>query len=358
MIRKKTIFQSYLLFFVILTIASCGKKTETKTIETLDAFPITINMTDRVVKSIQCDELREPNIVTLDSFLIVLDSRYTEGFIRIFNNQTLELLASFGIVGNGPHEYLTPSCLYVDKKSRDIWFIDFQKSTFYCYPLFNILESKGMDPKHSIPFNYELMPIFNYHILENGNILIPTTRDTSLLTELNPKGEIANTYGVSKESRVGMDYQMQYNYFYYKSLTYNEEKGIAIGTFHYHDKVVCSNLKSGQTHEIRGQNYSLNKPLIHNVNIMNQWMAYTFEIRQTDEHVFSCYLGGDYYTSFINYPQEIHVFDWNANPVAKLVFPDPIISFDINKKGEVFVYANKLEENYQVYQLRHDDLHL
>ncbi|NHB70126.1 BF3164 family lipoprotein [Perlabentimonas gracilis] len=358
MIWTKQLIQSYLLVLVIFTINSCGKNSEKKTIETLEPFPIMIDMEQKLIKSIEPNDFREPVFKSLDTLLIVLDRRHVNGFIRVYNNQNLGLITSFGTVGKGPNEHLGPGVLQVDHFNKNIWFMDFQKLSFHCISLCRLLESNNVEPSISFKIPLELMPIFNYTVLNNESILISSTKDSSMLTELNMKGEIVKTYGLYKESRNDLPHQMQYNYFHYKNLAFNKKSGIAIGTFHFLDKVFKYNTSTGESMEYYGRNFSHITPTIQNQNIVNSWKAYTLQISQTENFVFASYVGDDYFSSSggINYPQEIHVFDWDANPVARLHFPDPIIHFDVNDSGEFFVYANSLESNFQIFKLNLEDL--
>lgn len=358
MIWTKQVFQSYILVLVIFTITSCGKHSEKKKIEILEAFPITIDMGQKLIKRIDSNDFREPVFKSLDSLLIVLDRKHINGFIRVYNNQNLNLIASFGTVGKGPNEHLGLGVLEVDSFNGNIWFMDFQKLSFHCISLSRLLESNNVEPSISFTIPLELMPIFNYTVLNNDNILISSTKDSSMLTELNMEGEIVKTYGLSKESRNELPHQMQYNYFHYKNLSFNRKSGIAIGTFHFLDKVFKYNTTTGESIEYYGTNFSHITPIIQNYNLVNNWKAYTLQISQTEDFVFASYVGGDYFSSSrgINYPQEIHVFDWDANPVARLHFPDPIIHFDVNASGEFFVYANSLDSNFQIFKLNLKDL--
>lgn len=336
----------------ILILFSC-KPSETKVeLKKMDDFPASISMNNYLKNSYETSLMLNPRFNIIDSIIVVLDKKFTDGFIRIFDSRTLKLISSFGKIGRGPNEYIDPAYIQVDKKRRQIWFIDYPKTTFYCFNLKDALASDNPPAIHSFSFDRNLMPIFNYHFMKNGNILIPTTTDTCLYTEITKRGEISKTYGVLKEPRKNMS-QMEYNYFYYRNIAYNEDLNIAVGTYTFLDKIMCYNLNNNSTSYYLGSKYEEIEPEVGGGNVFNNWQSYTLQICSTKDFVFASYLGDEYTLAdySANYPTEIHVFDWNMKPTAKLLFPDPIIKFDINEQGEIFVFANTTEKPFQVYQL-------
>lgn len=348
---NKHLFTIALCFVFILL--SCKDNSTTKVeLKKMDKFPSLIIMNKYLKSSRESSLMLNPRFNIVDSIIVVLDKKFTDGFIRIFDSKTLKLVSSFGKIGRGPNEYIDPAYIQVDKKRRQIWFIDYPKTTFFCFNLEDALASGNPSVIHSFSFDRGLMPIFNYHFMKNGNILISTTTDTCLYTEINKKGEIFKTYGTSKEPRKNMD-QMEYNYFYYRNIAFNEDLEVAIGTYTFLDKAMHYDFKTNHATYYIGEKYEDIEPVVGGGNVFNNWQSYTLQICNTNDFVFSSYLGDEYTLAdySANYPTEIHVFDWNMKPIVRLIFPDPIIKFDINEQGEIFVFANTTEKPFQVYQL-------
>lgn len=345
----------YLLGIIIICLFStCMNEHEKQSISTLPAFKHKIKMDEHLVKEIEVvDKWQYPEIKLIDSFLIVLSRTPDEYFIKVYKSNNLDLVTEFAKVGKGPDEFISLASLHVNEQSGELYFIDFPKAEFYAYKLRDILNSKYVKPLYSFELDKNLMPVFNYHVLENGNILLPTTTDTSLLTIINKKGKIVERIGSNKEPRNGLNGQHEFNYFYYKNLAYNPELKVCIGTFNFIDKVLMYDISKKDAHYYVNSKYKIIKPIASKGNIFNNYQAYTLDIQQTKKYVFASYLGGDYISPGlkVNHPTTIHVFDWNLNPIAELTFKEPIIDFAVDENGYIYTYCNSEFNQYKIYKV-------
>lgn len=353
----KNTIKYYFFSFFFAIVACTGQVNESKkVVNRLPSFLRTLSADNFLVNENNFQDLRHPEFCVIDSIIVILDKSYTEGFIRLYDSRNLGLIKSFGIIGRGPGEYYAPSFLHVDKQRKNIWFTDFPKNSFYCFNLEEALVDKDPELTFSVKILHELLPIFNYHIKENGSILLPTTTTNTLFTEIDMNGEVVCTYGTTTEKMPSsFTNQMQYNYFFYKNMVFNEYLNVAIGTFHYHDKLVRFNFTQQEANYFTGKKYRVIKPIASSGNIFNNWNAYTLQIKSTDKYVFSSYLGDNYVCENMkaNLPSEIHVFDWNLLPVAKIEFSESIVYFDVidnNDHFEIFVLTNNFITPFKIYR--------
>lgn len=324
----------------------------------ISSFPDERHMEQFKIKALDIGIFKEPEILVYDTILFILDRHHVNGFLRAYDIGTFKEVASFGMLGRGPDEFISPGCIQIDSFRNDLWFLDITTLSFNCISIDSLLKGTLKRVKSKFTVEHAILPVFNYHLFDNGNFLVSTSLDSAYYTEINQKGEVKKTWGLSSYPRSGMEHQLEYNYFYYKNLAYNEELNVALATYHFHDMIVRYDFESNTKDLFMKKGFKLTDPITSKGNVLNREKAYSLQIKHNSSFVFASYMGGDLFSGdgvadiSINYPNEIHVFDWDAQPVAKLIFPDPIISFDICNNGNVFIYANSVDTPLQIYELQ------
>ena len=334
---------------------SCNKRKDDEKI----LFTKSIEMETYLVKSIEPPFFFSDYFFVVDTYLVALSKTLGSGFIEVLNAKTLEPICRFGEIGNGPGEFIAPSVLRIDKYNKNLWFIDFPKETFYCYSIKDLIKSKG-NPKliKSIKINHNLL-VHSYFVNSDGNIILPTTLDSSLFSTINNEGDVVEAYGISTEERHNLP-QPLFNYFYTKHLAYNPNLNVAICPYLFLNKILRYDFSNKSSSFKYGSNYLEEKPNRIDLNIVNKKNYYTIRNTcATNRYVFAGYLGSDSYSSNGNVtfhsPKEIHVFSWNLKPIVKLKFDEPVKIFDITEDGYMYVFADATENQYRIYKLNWEE---
>lgn len=316
-------------------------------------------MENYLVKRIEPPFFFSDYFFVVDTYLVALSKTLGSGFVEVLNAKNLEPICRFGEIGNGPGEFIGPSILRIDKQYKNLWFIDYPKETFYCYSIEDLVKSGGK-PKliNSIKIKQDLLP-HSYFVKSDGRIILPTTLDSSLFSTISNDGGVVEVYGAETEERQGLS-QNPFNYFCTKHLAYNPRLNVAICPFLFQNKVLRYDFVNNKATYIYGSNYKAEKPKISGLNIVNIVKYYPIRLTcNTERYVFSGFLGTDGYSVekkiIVHSPTEIHVFDWDAKPIVKLIFDNPIKVFDVTEDGYLYMYADATENQYRIYKLNWEE---
>lgn len=291
-------------------------------------------------------------ILIVDSLLIILDTKDDYRFIKIYNKRTFEPLGGFGRLGQGPNEYFNPFYLRVNKQHKVLTFAEPPKRLIHGFKLDDILQKKEEpNPFFTTRIDSKLIPISSYCFLNDSNLLLSTTADSSIYTLIDTKGTVIKTFGCLNEKKEGLK-QYFYNCFFTQYFVYNEEKNEAIYGYQYFDMLNKLNLNNGSISRIYGSNYKKFKPEIMNGCLHNNYAAF-YNLKQDSQFVYAPFLGKPFFNVkdySTNYATEILVFNWDLKPVARLKFPNPIIDFDVDDSN-IYVLTNNHENQLLVFSL-------
>lgn len=314
-------------------------------------FKDTIIMDSYFTKTFKLDSCRSPmSIQIVDSLAFVCDQNINE-LIKIYKISNFEYLGGFIKTGKGPNEYLAPGPPSIDRRYNMLWFNDFAKTTLFGFSIEDILTyGPKATPVNQIPFDQQLMPITTFNILSDTSILVSSSVDASFFTILNNSGSMTrlNIKNPIYRDEFHSHFNMQhlYNQYYSRSSVYNDSLKRAICAFSLHDCLVLSNLSNNETKTLLFSDIEESTPNIIDKNVVIDKVSY-FSLIESGEFVFGSYLGGEindenYNT---NYPNRVHVFDWNLNPIAELIFSTPIVDFSVYKN---LIYVITTNENQEV----------
>lgn len=349
-----------LILIAITTVTSCNSKEDKAQTLHFNGFNKTINFDSVSFTAPSINGLCEVwDIANADSFLILGDVRDVNGYIKVINKQNYKQVAQFAKQGNGPNEYINPGILSYDKASGNIWFLDGPKHQCISFSIDKAISQADPMPRKTVTIDPFLAVFSSFHALADDNLIISSNADsTSLYTVISPDGNIKKTLGEGTNKWYDGMNLVSYNMFYNRFSVINESKELAISAYNYFDKVELCNLKNGSVRVLHTTKSNAEvKPIIgeDGFNIYNERCTYMYAA-QWDGYVFFSYLGGNFFNAGANYnlPKEIHVFDWELNPIAKMEFPFEIQSFAIDSKN-IYLITNE-EKQLVIYPFSNEML--
>jgi hypothetical protein len=308
-------------------------------------------MDNYFIETVKLDSCRSPMFIqVVDSLAFICDQNINE-FIKIYKINNFEYLGGFVKTGKGPNEYLAPGLPTIDRKSNMVWFNDFAKTILFGFSIKDILvHGSEVKPMKQIQFDLQLMPLTTFNILSDTSILASSSVDTSFFTILNKSGKMTRVniknpiYKDEFQSHFNM--QHLYNQYYSRSSVYNDSLNISVCAFSLHDCLVLSNLSKYETKTLSFSDIEESTPNIIDKNVVIDYVSY-FRLREDRGFVYGSYLGDKLYDENYNtnYPDRVHVFDWNLNPIAELIFSTPIVNFSVYKD---LIYVITTSENPEV----------
>lgn len=346
----------YLYFF--FAIVSCNTASNDHNIS-YDEFQRTVNMSEKLIGEYSFEGCLDPNYINVfDSLIIFTQNKLESGIFSFYSLKTHELIASFGSQGKAPGEFINAAWTEIDKIHGLIWFIDYPKTTFYAYKIEDIiLKTNNLNPVKEIKFDRSLMPIFNFVVLEDTSILIPSSSKKDLYTIIKPNGTLKNVFGTQPAFNGENLPQRAYNDLHSRLVGINNKENELVFSYQYYDKLLKYNPVTEETIIVTGPDKIKQKPIATSNGVLRKTLTteigYFFSLKTNNEKIFALYKGKQSFNQDFTQiaPNNIHVFNWRLEPKLNLLFDKDILSFDINESGTIIYAITNSEKNILVYKL-------
>ncbi|MDH5602302.1 MAG: TolB-like 6-bladed beta-propeller domain-containing protein [Cyclobacteriaceae bacterium] len=373
---------SIIFYTCIITFSpSCSSDREKETeLNKFNDFTTKINLRGIVPSSKDSSTIMVntiANIFILDSLLILYDYTARNGnFFYVHNKYSYKHLATFGNIGSGPGEGNIGGGAFLDKKTNTIFQQIQDKKLLYKYHIDSALKM-GQNYIPEIEYkNYSGQEIGKFLSYLNGkyyamsNIL---TRNV-LKSGISNFAEIENSIisSVSKVSGQIQKYGTHYlplvefddvNALYeynYNKFQINEDLQIAVTAYRYLNRLAFIDLKTEdkQTKYFGEENELTLKRNLEGkiIRDFDRAVSY-FDIAITSKYIFALYSGNplhiideDGQIIEENYASEIHVYDWNRNPVAKLLLDMEVETIAIDWEKKIIYGSNPLAKNLSIVE--------
>lgn len=287
----------------------------------------------------------------IDSCLIIVESAAVPNFIKVFRKDSFIYLSSAGRLGKGPGEIVNPAIICVDRENRRVWCPDWGKNKIWLFPLDSILQNSNYLPTFSVPIPLKSKPLRNLTIYNQDIFAFPSF--SIFISFLNHSGEVIDSMGIKNPFEIDF-----WDKTSLADLPY-------IFTFkHDRTKVFIASLSKNFIGGIdfNGEKqFTINGPQIKNKVILSNWDKIgTYAQLVSDEQYVYCLYSGKVRGIFLKeqlkydpqYPDKIHVFDWDGNPVALIQLEYPLFFFDLdNEENKIFGIDPKMRPSIICYEL-------
>lgn len=337
--------KKWIVLLVAITLISCHSSnlfhTEDKVIE---RFPQTYTQEG---KEIKLDVLGCMNLFVVDTFLLAYCPMYTDYYFHVFNTSTLEHLGSFFPVGRGPNEFyaiIYAKCNETIHGVSKAWIANY--NTNYQWNITESVKQKRTIIDSTINNKNEESEV--YWIMGKNHILygIGKTDGNFEYIRYDLKGQ--------KELNRNKLYSrnMPYDYLDVVGINLNvkpDNRQVAlIGWSTNHIGIFNSDFTDLKSMTIYGPLISIDKAAAQ------EWDERT--LFYSDAYVSDRFIYGLY----INQPakdrrhhsgnEEIHVFDWDGNPILNVIIPENIMFFTVDEKNKC-LYGLTSDEKVYKYDL-------
>lgn len=330
-------------FLVVATLISlinligCQSPTKTEIIE----FPVSknINFEEFDVSG----KLAFPFEITIYKDMILVWDQKTEWFFKIFSLENFEYLGSLIRRGRGPEEEIEIAP-YIRTIGEDA--ILFQGTSFV--KTARILKyHEGLDlevlEEFTLPAEmYDDTDIF----FVNDNLyssygMRPFTRDFQGFSPQTGKlFEWGELLPVDKTQSSSIDEL----FIFPKNTTVKPDNKYLATAYSLLPVIRIYNAKSGQIiSEMHMADVSKNMQILNdNSSGYIGLVSYYILIKSTNEYIYALY-SGKQHTGNIPPYNEIHIWDWDGNPIMHLKFEKPVISFDVTNDNKDIVASSLFE---------------
>lgn len=332
---------------LIAILVACNNKKD-RSVDHFKEFP--------VVKKVQFEEIMTPHVtpfigdmLMLDSFLVVIDLM-SETFFHIYRLPAIEYLGGYVTKGVGP----------ADEVAIIPNLISGQNGSFLYRTLSDLKEATVSASGIVVQNKYSLPERF-YNVMQLtkvGDVLVGFDNEMNTNNEylqLNSENNRIVDFG-GGYPELGFDIQPdKYSQLFTKSFATNPD-GTKFASLYYSFPILrIYNMKSESMIEKRLNN-NQGKPYVQESSefvesLFNETTINYLKIKTTHSYIYGLYSGkthGELKTQerrTADYGYEIHVWDWEGNPIAKYELCRPVFSFSVDLNDSYIVCSSVLDDN-------------
>jgi len=271
------------------------------------------------------------SIFIVDS-LTIIQGRISDS-LMIFNKDDMQYITSFSKLGNGPNEISIPSFASFNADNLILGIMDFGKKKAFFYNIDSIVNFQKYKPEIYDVANPFSNPILNdgfiyYSNIQQGdysNLLVRQNIKSGKIESvdkhhlINPKDIVKGqeVSGLSGNYIIRNNY-LVYSYFFDSKFLIRNLNNNSVVYVHYNDN-------------IRGSG-----DIIEPKN--NPKLAYRRPYLSED-NIYLSYQGTKIYKNENkrNYPKEIHVFNYNGQPIKKILLDREINTFAVDEMNNKLI---------------------
>jgi hypothetical protein len=293
----------------------------------------------------------------MDTLLFIRNSYDDNLFISIYHKNTFQHIKSFCKRGKGPEEMVYVGYWSIDKDNGILWVPDFQKVNIWGYNVDSLLKFPGYKPTTIISLPKKLHPMMGLASFNSELFAVP-----------DPLGEVQLFFFDRKGEQVSVMEKMDIKDIddsFYSDLTrthnrIHSEKQKMIMVYRYFDRMILYDLKTNQHTEVIGPDHIDEKKQLAAYD-HERLKGYTGKPKFDDRYIYLFYNGGpakhvDFEKGKVSaaYGKKIHIFDWNGNPVMRLILDHEISDFVVDKENKrIIAFAVDAEDNLISYDISH-----
>jgi len=324
-----------------------------------DSFNQTINVEVKKIESLDTQLSNPKFIVISDSLMLIRDGNTDNDIFKFFRVSDFKFIGSFGDQGEGPGEVSSPAFVNQGAFKTDSTFeyLDWGRRVLLRYNIDSVLHSERPFPEYeyTLPSNVIMLQraIFlnDHHLVGSGGmregklVKIDTRRDSIITrTEFTP---------ILKE---GLGNRSA-GYIYAGEIVPNEDKErIAVTT----QRFKTLEIYDYDLNLISDSRFDENPVTIlgdENSIATGETLIQYSNITISDNYIFLLYSGNNYddlenafYGDTSNLKEsEIHVFDWNGEPVFRVLTDSYLSAISFDKRNNRIVGLAPYMEDYQNY---------
>jgi len=296
-------------------------------------------------------------ILLLDDYLITVDIK-ADTFFRVFNYPSMDYVGWHTLRGAGPNEeiFINP---FIKKLTKN----RFMYQTYNTVKIADIEKDRhALKLVNRIPIPGKLMDIEHVFIIDNklyGSDLLNSRQNEFVCYD--PQSKLINEFG-PPFPEYNTKVPSAYNSIYAKAVEVKPDYTLFASVYDKFPILRIYSIDGTLKNEVRFDNnqrfpYGLikNNASKEEINIVVQNYR---KIKTTDRYIYALYVGKtnaeiDYENvGLTDFSNEIHVWDWDGNPVSRLLLDKSIFSFCVTRDDNYLLCnsVNVIDKLYK-YQI-------
>ena len=273
-------------------------------------------------------------IYCIDSALVILDEKYGDYFVQVYNKENFNLIAENIPKGIGPNESI--SCWSLQINSDYVWAFDVQTRKIKAYSRDDLLTKTDVIPYKTVEFDELHLTIAS---LSNKTFVATSITDTeNLLSLYDFNGKKSNSINTSYPQLDIEHGAIDKKRLFENRILYSEKNNKIIVLYVYTDIIDIYDENLNLLSRIQGPDHfmpelGLRGDFVHIVKGKTKF-AYNQGFLTSTE-IWTLYNGSSPDETGIKYPDKIFVFDFNGKPLRSYNLNYPIHSFCIDEKNKI-----------------------
>jgi|GEM_PF-1510512 hypothetical protein len=294
----------------------------------------------------------DPKFIEVSDTLLLIVDNNTKEIFQFFDLSNFSKVASFGNKGEGPGEVSTPAFInhnsFIDNDRFE--YLDWGRKTLSVYSLEQILSTDEPVSVKEYMLPPKIISVQRAVFLEDNTVIgIGGIRDGKLVKASMTNDSVLAVTPYTPLQENALEYATV-GYIYTGEITINKEKEEIV--------VIMPRFKMIEFYDynlnlLRDVRFEENPKTLLGENgssARSETMRYYNDLAISGEHIYALYLGnelGSYRAGEEIKNSEIHIFDWEGNPIKKLALNTNLSRIAVDKKnGRIFgisAYDNSVE---------------
>lgn len=345
-----------LLFFILILI-NCNKKKE-GTIYNINALPLIDTLRTSKVINLNNEALiyKPFKILNISDEYLIIASYENNDFLKVFKLPELNFLYSWGINGRGPQEFDNTPVFYQSRTNKTIIIHDVLSRKVEYFTVndssMNYVKTLNLEYDGQIdPLNNIIQVKENLFFADYGTSYEDTNREYIALSpqSKNPVflfGEYPNTE-LTDISR----------YFKYsKKNIFNPQDSIFATFYSNYNRFKFFDIQGSLLKEIHVMDSITAKKDNSSESNLDEYFLYRFPTWASEKYIYF-YAFNEFSSKVFdkpnsNFQTSLEVWDWQGNPVSRIMFDRFIRNFTVSEKyGKLYGYSLENEDKIYVYDI-------
>ncbi len=314
-----------------------------------DVFGKTIELTGKPVNLPANIEMREPQMLIKNDYLIIVTPFAGKNIFKVFSLPDFKLISKFGVAGGGPLEFNMPDIVPTDEPDKLFY--------TYEYPIQRLSYITGDFKLHRCKIKFprgklSASSLRKIHVLSDSNMLyVAMSANGKKIYHFNPDANPPETPVFD----LALDEKYNNWAAYIGCFGVNKEKNRMVYAYKYFREIKFMDLKADKVKHLI---FDYKKPKAGNpVEMLAPTnISYYWKIASTSENVYFSYSG----RSPIQVVRDekkgieniyIEQYTWNAEPVHKYELDHWGYFCVDEKRNRLYLLATNSEEPFYVYDL-------
>lgn len=266
--------------------------------------------------------------------LFIHDLYSQDSIITVYSTKSFKKLGNIGTYGQEPGHILQPGSLAFSSNKEKLFLVDNAKGHIVGYDIDSALNQSDYLPSTFIPYPSNIFVSFIEHLEKDIFITRQLDINTDLLIKFKSEN-IIDTLGKwyqTDDPIVLMDDFTQYYY----GISKHPKKERYVSLYTAYDVIQVTDSTGNSTFTIGPEKISYK-------DIKNEYVTYSRPYT-SDDYIFASYIGEEFNQLLSFSFSNIHVFDWEGNPIAKFNLDIPLLNFTIDIESRI-IYGLADNEN-------------